>query len=64
MSSGLPLGLNVTLYPNVASWGALREFVRMADALAIPDETDLRCVYDENNDFEGIALGPEDGSSD
>lgn len=61
--TGLPLGLNVTLYPTAASWAALREFVRMADEAGIPDDARLRCLIDMNGEFEGIIFGPEDGDA-
>lgn len=64
MTGRLPVGLNVTLYPTGATWGALREFVRMAEAVEIPDDAELRCVFDINGDFEGITFGPEDRAAD
>lgn len=61
MSRRLPVGLNVKLYLFGATWGAIREFVRLADAAKVPDDAELRCVFDVNGEFEGVELGTEGG---
>lgn len=59
--TSLPSGLTLTLYPMAATWGSLRKFVQYADAMNVPDEAPLGCVFDEQDELEGIVLGPVSG---